>query len=171
MSCVLRWSAISRVAQQHISAWRAVVAVLLLGLTVVVGCEVRPFCEATESGCSDEMDDDEVGNCGEDTTIALASTPEEVDVEVDEVVTVEVRVVTPAAGRTYSFRISEQPTSGMIPNESIETDPALGRMTFRFNATTSTGFTNDNIEISVTDSASEEGCLRITVRVGPDVVR
>ena len=160
MSCVLLWSAISRVAKQHISAWRAVVAVMLLGLTVVAGCDVRPFCDLDGSCSSDETDDD-----GGDT-IALASTPEEIDAEVNDVLTVVVRVVTPVAGRTYSFNIIDPPTSGQIDNESIDTDPNAGTMTFRFEATTSTDFTTDNMEVSVTDSASEEGCLDITIRVG-----
>lgn len=164
MSCVLLWSAISRVAKQHISAWRAVVAVMLLGLTVVAGCEVRPFCEVEGSCSSDETDDGGGGN-----PIALASTPEEIDVDVGDVVSVEVRVVTPVAGRTYSFRISEQPTrSGQVDEASIETNSSEGIMSFRFEATTPTDFTMDNIGIDVTDSASEEGSLDISVSVSPD---
>lgn len=169
MSCGLRWSAISRVAKQHISAWRAVVAVMLLGLTVVAGCEVPPFCEVAGSCSSDGTDDGGGDDGGEDGTIALTSTPEEIDADVGDVVTVQVRVVTPVAGRTYSFNITEQPTrSGQIDNESIETDDRAGTMSFRFEARTETGFTTDNIEISVTDSASEEGSLDIEVAVGPD---
>ena len=164
MSCVLLWSAISRVAKQHISAWRAVVAVMLLGLTVVAGCDVRPFCEV-EGSCSSDGTDD--GGGGD--TIALASTPEEIDVDVGTVLTVRVRVVNRVSGRTYSFSIIEQPTlSGQIIQESIETDPDEGIMTFRFEATTVTGSTIDDIRIEVTDSASEEGSLEIPVSVGPD---
>jgi hypothetical protein len=164
MSCVLLWSAISRVAKQHISAWRAVVAVMLLGLTVVAGCDVRPFCDLEGSCSSDETDD---GGGGD--PIALASTPEEIDVDVDDVLTVEVRVVTPVSGRTYSFRISEQPTlGGQIDSASIEINESEGTMSFTFEATTLTGSTIDNIGIDVTDSASEEGFLDISVSVGPD---
>ena len=164
MSRVLLWSAISRVAKQHISAWRAVVAVMLLGLTVVAGCDVRPFCDLEGSCSSDETDD---GGGGD--PIALASTPEEIDVEVGDVVTVQVRVVTPVSGRTYSFRISEQPTlGGQIDNASIEINESEGIMSFTFEATTLTGSTIDNIGIDVTDSASEEGFLDISVSVGPD---
>jgi hypothetical protein len=163
MSCVLLWSAISKVAKQHISAWRAVVAVMLLGLTVVAGCDVRPFCDLDGSCSSDETDDD-----GGDT-IALASTPEEIDAEVGDVLTVVVRVVTPVAGRTYSFRISEQPTlGGQIDTASIEENETEGTYSFRFEATAVTGSTIDNIRIDVTDSASEEGSLDISVSVGPD---
>jgi hypothetical protein len=172
MSCVLLWSALSRVATQHISAWRAVVAVLLLGLTVVAGCDVRPFCDlggscssdSTEDG-GDGGEDDCINRIGQENTIELASTPEEIDVRVGNVVNVEVRVVTPVAGRTYSLSIIEQPTSGRIPSDSIETNPDEGTMTFTFEATTSTEFTTDNMEVGVTDSASEEGCLDITIRV------
>lgn len=164
MSCVLLWSAISRVAKQHISAWRAVVAVMLLGLTVVAGCDVRPFCDLEGSCSSDETDD---GGGGD--TIALASTPEEIDAEVNDVLTVVVRVVTPVAGRTYSFTISEEPTlGGQIDNTSIETNESEGTMRFTFRATAVTGSTIDNIRIDVTDSASEEGSLDIPVSVGPD---
>jgi hypothetical protein len=164
MSCVLLWSAISRVAKQHISAWRAVVAVMLLGLTVVAGCDVRPFCDLEGSCSSDETDD---GGGGD--PITLASTPEEIDVDVGDVVTVQVRVVTPVSGRTYSFRISEQPTlGGQIDNASIEINESEGIMSFTFEATTLTGSTIDNIGIDVTDSASEEGSLDISVSVGPD---
>ena len=164
MSCVLLWSAISRVAKQHISAWRAVVAVMLLGLTVVAGCDVRPFCEVEGSCSSDGTDDG-----GEDGTIALTSTPEEIDANVGDVVTVQVRVVNPVADRTYSFNITEQPTrNGQIDNESIETDDRAGIMSFRFEASTQTSISIENIEISVTDSASEEGSLEISVVVGPD---
>jgi hypothetical protein len=160
----LLWSAISRVAKQHISAWRAVVAVMLLGLTVVAGCDVRPFCDLEGSCSSDETDD---GGGGD--PIALASTPEEIDVDVGDVLTVEVRVVTPVSGRTYSFRISEQPTlGGQIDNASIEINESEGTMSFTFEATTLTGSTIDNIGIDVTDSASEEGSLDISVSVGPD---
>jgi hypothetical protein len=173
MSCVLLWSAIIRVAKQHISAWRAVVAVMLLALTVAAGCgDVRPFCELGGSCSSDDTDDggdgeedDCINRIGQENTIELASTPEEIDVRVGNVVNVEVRVVTPVAGRTYSLAIIEQPTSGRIPNDSIVTAPNAGTMTFRFEATTSTEFTTDNMEVSVTDSASEEGCLDITIRV------
>ena len=164
MSCVLLWSAISRVAKQPISAWRAVAAVMLLGLTVVAGCDVRPFCDLEGSCSSDETDDDGGGD-----SIALASTPEEIDVDVDDVLTVEVRVVTPVSGRTYSFRISEQPTlGGQIDSASIEINESEGTMSFTFEATTLTGSTIDNIGIDVTDSASEEGSLDISVSVGPD---
>ena len=164
MSCVLLWSAISRVAKQHISAWRAVVAVMLLGLTVVAGCDVRPFCDLEGSCSRDETDD---GGGGD--TIALASTPEEIDAEVNDVLTVVVRVVTPVAGRTYSFTISEEPTlGGQIDNTSIETNESEGTMRFTFRATAVTGSTIDNIRIDVTDSASEEGSLDIPVSVGPD---
>jgi hypothetical protein len=170
MSCVLLWSALSRVVKQHIRAWRAVVAVMLLGLTVVAGCDVRPFCDlggsCSSDGTDDGGEDDCINRIGQENTIALASTPEEIDVRVGNVATVEVRVVTPVAGRTYSFNIIEPPTSGQIDNESIDTDPNAGTMTFRFEATTSTDFTTDNMEVSVTDSASEEGCLDITIRVG-----
>jgi len=165
MSCVLLWSAISRVAKQPISAWRVVVAVMLLGLTVVAGCDVRPFCDLEGSCSSDETDDSEGG----DPMIALASTPEEIDVEVGDVLTVQVRVVTPVSGRTYSFRISEQPTlGGQIDNASIENNETEGTMRFTFEATTLTGSLIDNIRIDVTDSASEEGSLDISVLVGPD---
>jgi hypothetical protein len=163
MSCVLLWSAISRVAKQHISAGRAVVAVMLLGLTVVAGCDVRPFCEVEGSCSSDEMDDG-----GEDGTITLTSTPEEIAVDVGDVVTIQVRVVNRVEGRTYSFNITKQPTSGQIDNESIEDDERAGIMSFRFEASTQTSATTDNIGISVTDSASEEGSLDIRVIVGPD---
>ena len=165
MSCVLLWSAISRVAKQHISAWRAVVAIMLLGLTVVAGCDVRPFCEV-EGTCSSEGTDD--GGEG-DPMIALASNPEELDVEEDDVVTVQVRVVNRVPGRTYSFRISQQPTlSGQIDNTSIEINEREGTMSFTFEATTLTGSTIDEIHIEVTDSASEEGFLEIPISVGPD---
>ena len=164
MSCVLLWSAISRVAKQPISAWRAVVAVMLLGLAVVAGCDVRPFCELEGTCSSDETDDDGGGD-----SIALASTPEEIDVEVNDVLTVQVRVVTPVSGRTYSFRISEQPTlGGQIDTASIEENETEGTMRFTFEATAVTGSTIDNIRIDVTDSASEEGSLDISVSVGPD---
>ena len=163
MSCVLLWSAISRVAKQHISAGRVVVAVILLGLTVVAGCDVRPFCELEGSCSSDEMDDGE-----EDGMITLASIPEEINVEVGDVVTVQVRVVNRVQGRTYSFNITEQPTSGQIDMESIEDDESAGTMSFRFEASTQTTGLTDNIGISVTDSASEEGFLDILVIVRPD---
>ena len=178
MSCVLLWSAIIRVAKQHISAWRAVVAVMLLGLTVVAGCDVRPFCGLGGSCSSDGTDDggdggedDCINRIGQDNTIELASTPEEIDVDVGDVVTVEVRVVNPVSGRTYpSFNITEQPTtSGQIDSESIVINDRAGTMSFRFEATMSTEFTTDTMEVSVTDSASEQGCLEITIRVGPDV--
>jgi hypothetical protein len=163
MSCVLLWSAISRVAKQHISAGRAMVAVMLLSLIVVTGCDVRPFCEVEGSCSSDEMDDG-----GEDSMITLTSTPEAIDADVGDVVTVQVEVVNLVEGRTYSFNITEQPTSGQINNESIEDDEHAGTMSFRFEATTQTSGIRDNIGISVTDSASEEGSLDIRVRVGPD---
>jgi hypothetical protein len=89
----------------------------------------------------------------------------EIDVRVGNVVSVAVEVVTPVEGRTYSLAIIKQPTSGRIPNDSIVTDRVEGTMTFTFEATTSTEFTTDNMEVSVTDSASEEGCLDITIRV------
>jgi hypothetical protein len=137
---------------------------MLLGLTVVAGCDVRPFCDLEGSCSSDETDD---GGGGD--PIALASTPEEIDVDVDDVLTVEVRVVTPVSGRTYSFRISEQPTlGGQIDSASIEINESEGTMSFTFEATTLTGSTIDNIGIDVTDSASEEGFLDISVSVGPD---
>ena len=107
-----------------------------------------------------------VVNGGGDDTIELASIPEEIDVRVGDVVTVVVRVVTPVAGRTYSFSISEQPTSGQIDAASIEIDPDEGILSFRFEAITPTDIAADNIEISVIDSASEEGSLNIPVRVG-----
>ena len=89
--------------------------------------------------------------------------------EVGDVLTVQVRVVTPVSGRTYSFRISEQPTlGGQIDNASIENNETEGTMRFTFEATTLTGSTIDNIGIDVTDSASEEGSLDISVLVGPD---
>ena len=89
--------------------------------------------------------------------------------EVGDVLTVQVRVVTPVSGRTYSFRISEQPTlGGQIDNESIEINDSEGIMSFTFEATALTGSTIDNIRIDVTDSASEEGTLDISVSVGPD---
>jgi hypothetical protein len=163
MSCVLLWSAISRVAKQHISAGLAVMAVMLLGLTVVAGCDVRPFCELEGSCSSDGMDDD-----GEDSTITLISIPEEINVDVNDVVSVQVQVDNPIEGRTYSFNITEQPTSGQIDNESIEYDERAGRMSFRFEASTQTTGLNDNIGISVIDSASEEGFHDIRVVVGPD---
>jgi hypothetical protein len=163
MSCVLLWSAISRVAKQHISAGRVVVAVMLLGLTVVAGCDVRPFCELEGSCSSDEMDDG-----GEDGMITLASIPEEINVEVGDVLTVQVKVVNRVEGRTYSFNITEQPTSGQIDIQSIEDDERAGTMSFRFEASTQTTGLTDNIGISVTDSASEEGFLDILVIVRPD---
>ena len=176
MSCVLLWSAISRVAKQHISAWRAVVAVMLLGLTVVAGCDVRPFCELEGSCSSDGTDDggdgggDDCNNrLGEDSTIELASTPPEIDVLVGASVNVSVRVVNREQGRTYALGIQKRPTSGQIDDASIVTNMNEGTMTFPFRATTSTEFTTDDIEISVEDSASEVGCLDITVRVGPAV--
>jgi hypothetical protein len=101
---------------------------------------------------------------GEDT-IALAATPEEIDVEVGDVVTVVVQVVNRVSGRTYAFTISEQPTSGQIDADSVETDSSEGIMSFRFEATTPTGFTTDTIGITVTDSAGEEGSLDIAVSV------
>lgn len=101
---------------------------------------------------------------GEDT-IALEAIPEEIDVRVGQVVTVAVRVVTPVAGRTYVFNITERPTSGQIDADSIEINPDAGTMAFHFEATTPTGFTIDNIGITVTDSAAEEGSLNIPVRV------
>jgi len=164
MSWVLLWSAISRVATQHSSAWRAVVAVMLLGLTVVAGCDVRPFCEVEGSCSSDGTDDG-----GEEGTIALTATPEEIDANVGDVVTVQVRVVNPVADRTYSFNITEQPIrNGQIDNQSIETDNRVGIMSFRFEASAQPSISIENIEISVTDSASEEGSLEISVEVGPD---
>ena len=175
MSCVLLWSAIGRVAKQHISAWRAVVAVMLLGLIVVAGCDVRPFCELEGSCSSDGTDDggdgggdDCINRTGQENTIELASTPAEIDVLVGDEAAVQVRVVTPVSGRTYFFNITEQPTSGQIDNESREDDASAGTMSFRFEATTSTEFSNDTMEVSVTDSASEVGCLEITITVGPD---
>jgi hypothetical protein len=167
MSGVVLWSAISRVAKQHISAWRAVVAVMLLGLTVVAGCDdVRPFCDVGGSCSSDEMDENGGGGEG---TITLVSNPEEIDAEVNDVVDVRVQVDNRVRRRTYSFTITERPTrSGQIENESIDTDPDMGILTFRFEATTPTNFDTDTIEISVRDSASEEGSLVIDVSVDPD---
>ena len=172
MSCVLLWSAISRVAKQHISAWRAVVAVMLLGLTVVAGCDVRPFCDLGGSCSSDGTDDggdggedDCINRIDQENTIELASTPEEIDVRVGNTVDVIVRVVTPVTGRTYSFTFIKQPTSGRI-NDTNEGDPNAGTKQFTFTATTSTEATTDDMEIGVTDSTSEEGCLSITIRVG-----
>ena len=82
--------------------------------------------------CSgDEMDDG-----GEDGTITLTSTPEEIDVDVGDVSTVQVRVVNRVEGRTYTFNITERPTSVQIDNESIEEDGGAGIMSFRFEATT-----------------------------------
>ena len=107
----------------------------------------------------------QVVKMGEDT-IDLEATPEEIDVRVGDVVTVLVRVVTPVAGRTYSFAITEQPTSGQIDAASIEADSRRGILSFRFEATTPTDVTIDNIGINVEDSASEEGSLNIPVRVG-----
>ena len=176
MSCVLLWSAIIRVAKQHISAWRAVVAVMLLGLTVVAGCDVRPFCElggscssdGTEDG-GDGGEDDCITRIGQENTIVLESTPEEIDVRVGTEQQVIVTVVDPVSGRTYALAISEGPqTSGQIVAGSTETDPNVGRITFTFRATTSTEFTNDTMEVSVTDSADEVGCLEIRIIVGPD---
>jgi hypothetical protein len=105
---------------------------------------------------------------GEDGMITLASIPEEINVEVGDVLTVQVRVVNPVQGRTYSFSITEQPTSGQIDMESIEDDESAGTMSFRFEASTQTTGLTDNIGISVTDSASEEGFLDILVIVRPD---
>jgi hypothetical protein len=176
MSCVLLWSAISRVAKPHISAWRAVVVIILLGLTVVAGCDVRPFCDLGGSCSSDETDDggtddggtdDCINRIDQENTIALRSTPEEIDVRVGQPTEVIVEVVDPVEGRLYVFTIIKPPTSGQFEEANV-TEPN-GRKTYRFEATTSTGSTTDEVEIGVKDNTPntpEEGCLSIRIRVG-----
>jgi hypothetical protein len=176
MSCVLFWSAIIRVAQQHISVWRAVVAVILLGLTVVAGCgDVRPFCEVGGSCSSDGTEDggdsgvdDCINRIGQENTIELESTPEEIDLRAGQETDVIVRVVDPEPGRTYVFTIIKQPTHGQIESANV-TDPN-GEKTYRFEATTPTDTSTDDTEIGVEDNENEEGCLDITIRVFPAVV-
>ena len=167
MSCVLLWSAIIRVAKQHISAWRAVVAVMLLGLTVVAGCDVRPFCGLGGSCSSDGTDDGGEGDCinriGQENTIELESTPEEIDLRVGQPTDVVVEVRNRVPDRRYVFSIIKQPTSGQFESAN-ETDPN-GRKTYTFQATTPTGSTTDDVEIGVSDNENEEGCLDITIRV------
>jgi hypothetical protein len=173
MSCVLLWSAIIRAAKQHISAWRAVVAVMLLGLTVVTGCDVRPFCElggsCSSDGADDGGEDDCINRVGEENTIELRSTPEEINVRVGQTRDVTVEVVDPVPGRTYTLGINQPPTTSGRIDDDIDTDPDVGRMTFTFRATTSTEFTTDTMEVGVEDSEDEVGCLEITISVAPAV--
>jgi hypothetical protein len=65
------------------------------------------------------------------------------------------------------FTFIKQPTNGQIDSDSIVREPNEGRITFTFEATTPTDFSTDDMEVGVEDSENEEGCLDITIRVGP----
>ena len=166
MAFILLWSAISRMAKQLISVWRAVVVVMLLCLVVVAGCDVRPFNDLTgneTSSSSDGTDDDGTDSTGD---VPLSATPSEIDdVNVDSTRNVTVMVDNPVPDRTYTFAIEEPPeVSG--ETEIVEEEVEEGIFTFEFTATAPTEFgMEDTIGIRVEDSEGNEGDLDIPVTV------
>lgn len=166
----LLWSAILRMAKQTMSAWRAVVAVMMLCLMVAAGCDVRPFSELFGNDSEEETDADGDTGTGGDTDAdddeepdseALEFTPVEIETSVNTPGTAQVTVVNGDAGRTYTYEFTTKPDNG---EADIDNN---GLITF----TPNPGFDgSDNLVVRVTDDGSpaRSGSLPISITVTPE---
>ena len=163
MSSVLLWSAICSMAKQTMRAWRAIVVGMMLCLTVVAGCDVRPFNElfGEDSAEEDEADNDEADNDEVDNDLVLTATPEAIETPENTPQTVQVTIDNPDPGRTHTFAIATMPANG---NAVIDNN---GLLSF----TPDTDFSGtDSVVVTVTDDGlparSGEKTILITVNPG-----
>lgn len=161
------WPAILRMAQQGMSAWRAVIVIIMLCLMVVNGCDVRPFSTiAGKETDSDEDGTDEDDDTGEDNTtgsLLLNADPEEIDIPENSSQQVQVMIDNPDPDRTYTFDVTLTNASGRVPIDD-ETDENI---TFTYAPDDDFSGT-DSIVVTVTDDGvpAQTGDITIDVTVG-----
>ena len=157
----LLWSAILRMAKQTISAWRAVVVGLILCLTVVAGCDVRPFSELfghdteEENGADDGETDD--GETPDSTELELNPDPDAIVTPVNMPATVQVNIDNRESGRTYTYETT-------TPNNGEAQIDTNGLLTF----TPSTSGTS-SLVVTVEDDGepARSGTITIPITVNP----
>lgn len=164
------WSAPLRIAQQSMSAWRAVIVIIMLCLMVVNGCDVRPFStiagKETNSDEDGTDEDDEDDGTDEDNTtgsLMLNADPEEIDIPENSSQQVRVTIDSPDPDRTYTFDVTRTATSGTVTIDS-EDDESL--ITY----TPDADFVGtDSIVVTVTDDGvpPQTGDITIEITVEP----
>jgi hypothetical protein len=208
MTLSFLWSAIIGAAKKIVRAWRFAVAVMLLSLVIVAGCDVRPFSEfgGDDNGSgandndpdnddpdnddpdNDDPDNDDPGgdnddemppivpsiasgdeNGGDDdeegpddtTHLQLTATPTAIETTINIEQTIDINVVNPEAGRTYTYTITTNPTNG-IPDMNNDT----GVLTY----TSDIAIENDSLEVTVTDDGDprRSDTIEIDITVNPN---
>ena len=165
------WSAILRMVKQSMSAWRAVIVVIMLCLMVVNGCDVRPFNgETVENADSADADDDpdesdETDDDEDATTDALMlhADPEEIDIAEDTSQQVQVTIENPDPDRTYTFEVTLTNASGIVTLEA-EDDESIS-----FTYTPNADFSGtDSLVVTATDDGDppQTGDITIELTVG-----
>jgi hypothetical protein len=197
MTLSFLWSAIIGAAKKIVRAWRFAVAVMLLSLVIVAGCDVRPFSEfggddnGSEANDNDpdneDPDNEDPGgdnddemppivpsiasgdeNGGDDdegpddtTHLQLTATPTAIETTINIEQTIDINVVNPEAGRTYTYTITTNPTNG-IPDMNNDT----GVLTY----TSDIAIENDSLEVTVTDDGDprRSDTIEIDITVNPN---
>ena len=166
------WSALLRIAQQGMSAWRAVIVIIMLCLMVVNGCDVRPFStiagketNSDEDGTDEDDEDDEDDGTDEDNTtgsLMLNADPEEIDIAENTSERVQVTLENPDPERTYAFEVPRTTTNGTVTID----DEADESITFTYTPNDDFSGT-DSIVVTVTDDGvpAQMGDITIDVTV------
>jgi hypothetical protein len=165
MALSFLWSAITDSVKKIMRAWRLVVAVVLLSLVMVAGCDVRPFSEFSgdDNGSenSDDTDGDDTNEPDDDEPDdTLTVTPTTLTTSVNTMETINLNVVDPETGRTYTFDITTDPENGNA--EIDEFDDDTGRLTY----TPDTAFTGpDSLEVTVMANGTPARSGTITIQI------
>ena len=162
MTLSFLWSAIIGAAKKTVRAWRFVVAVMLLSLVIVAGCDVRPFSEFSgdDNGSenSDDTDGDDTDSDDDDVPDdTLTVTPTTLTTSVNMTETIDLEVENPDAGRVYTFTITTPPTNGRP-----EINESTGVLTYTPN-TDSTE--SDSLVVTVRDDGTPQRSGMTTIQI------
>lgn len=170
MTLSFLWSAITDSVKKTMRAWRLVVAVVLLSLVIVAGCDVRPFSEFSgdDNGSENGNDTGSEGTSGDDTNgdgdnepdDTLTVTPTTLTTSVGIERTIDLNVVDPDPERTYTFDITDNPDNGEAGIDEFDDD--TGRLTYE----PDTGFTGpDRLVVRVRDDGTTQRSGMITIQI------
>jgi hypothetical protein len=175
------WSAITDAVKKTMRAWRLVVAVMLLSLVIVAGCDVRPFSEFSGDDNGSESGDDtgSDGTSGDDTNgdgdnepddtgpLEFTETSITIMTRVNMVGTTQIEVDNPDPDRRYSFTttqpVDDQDDPAGQASINNNTNNVIGVLTF-----TPNDFIGDtSVVVTVTDNGTPQrsGTIEIDITV------
>lgn len=157
--CRFLWSARQGLAQHILRACRTILAGCLICLTVVVGCEVRPFSDLTgDENSEDNQNGNDQNDDGDNASEELRLTADPITTTPGTPGMTQVMVTNPNTSRTHTFSIATAPN----PDNGTARVEADGTVTY----TPEADFTgSDSLVVRVTDNGDPPLTNTISINI------